>query len=139
MDTLPPLETYEDARLLLEAKGWALAKAAEHLRHVPELARFRLNPSKLSEVSRAGANRRIEPGVAAAVAGRQTWQGSERRRETVTGGLLARHGPRPAIQEPPSVSQRVVRVLRELALRFRRASWRPIAITAASGALVGCL
>jgi hypothetical protein len=133
------LETYEDARLLLEAKGWALAKAAEHLRHVPELARFHLNPSKLSEVSRAGANRRIEPEVAAVVVGMQTWHGYERQTEIVTRGLLARHGARPAVQEPPSVSQRVVRFLRELALRFRRASWRPIAITAASGALVGCL
>jgi hypothetical protein len=140
MSALPPLlETYEEARLLLEAKGWGLAKAAEHLRHVPELARFHLNPSKLSEISRAGANRRIEPEVAAAVVGMQTWHGYERQTEIVTTGLLARHGARPAVQESPSVSQRIVRFLQTLAERFRRLSWRPVAVTAASGALVGCL
>ncbi len=97
MEPLPPLlETYEEARLLLEAKGWGLAKAAEHLRHVPELARFHINPSKLSEISRAGANRRIEPEVAAAVVGMQTWHGYERQTEIVTRGLLALHG------DPPS-------------------------------------
>jgi hypothetical protein len=140
MSTLPPLlETYEEARLLLEAKGWGLAKAAEHLRHVPELARFHLNPSKLSEISRAGANRQIEPEVAAAVVGMQTWHGYERQTEIVTKGLLARHGAEPVVQEPPSVSQRIVRFLRTLAERFHRLSWRPVAVTAASGALVGCL
>jgi hypothetical protein len=36
MNTLPPLlETYEEARLLLEAKGWVITKAAEHLSEMP--------------------------------------------------------------------------------------------------------
>lgn len=40
MSTLSPLlETYEEARLLLEAKGWGVARAAEHLSEMRELAR----------------------------------------------------------------------------------------------------
>jgi hypothetical protein len=37
------LETYEEARLLLEAKGWGLAKAAEHLSELSELDRFNIS------------------------------------------------------------------------------------------------
>jgi hypothetical protein len=140
MSTLPPLlETYEEARLLLEAKGWGIAKAAEHLSELPGMARFHISHNKLSTKTKPGAHNAIEPEVAAAVEGMPTWRGHERKTEIVTAGLLSRHGARPAVQEPPSVSQRVVRLLRELALRFRHASWKPIAITAASGALVGCL
>jgi hypothetical protein len=140
MSTLPPLlETYEEARLLLEAKGWGIAKAAEHLSELPGMARFHISHNKLSTKTKPGAHNAIEPEVAAAVEGLETRRGYERQTEIVTTGLLARHGTRPAVQEPPSVSQRVVRVLREFALRFRHASWKPIAITAASGALVGCL
>src|SRR4051812_12186053 len=36
IDMFRLLETYEEARLLLEAKGWGIAKAAEHLSELPE-------------------------------------------------------------------------------------------------------
>ena len=44
----PLLETYEEARLLLEAKGWGLAKAAEHLSEMPGLASFKISQASLS-------------------------------------------------------------------------------------------
>src|SRR3954469_1771863 len=140
MSTLPPLlETYEEARLLLEAKGWGIAKAAEHLSEMGDLARFHISQAKLSKRTIPGSAFPIEPEVAAAVEGLETRRGYERQTEIVTSGLLARHGESPAIREPPSVSRRVVRFLRELAQRLGRASWRPVAVTAASGALVACL
>lgn len=140
MNALPPLlETYEEARLLLEAKGWGIAKAAEHISEMPDMARFHISSTKLSLKSRAGAASPIEPEVAAVVEGLETRGGYEHQTELVTAGLRAAHAGRPAVQEPPSGRQRVVRFLRGLALRFRRAPWRPVAVTAASGALVGCL
>src|SRR5437868_2329820 len=140
MDTLPPLlETYEEARLLLEAKGWGIAKAAEHLSELPDMARFHLSHTKLSHKTKPGSAFPIEPEVAAAVEGLETWRGYEQQTEIVTTGLRARRGTRPAVQVPPSVRQRVMRALRKLAQRLARASWRPVAVTAASGALVGCL
>jgi len=191
------LETYEEARLLFEAKGWGLAKAAEHLSELPDMARFHLNPTKLSQISKAGANRRIEPEVAAAVEGMETRHGYERQMEIVTRGLLALHGDPPseemerlaaelrerlaasehalklveALEEKAGkrltslgqklaeksaselapklvdavealgekASQRATQFFQTLAERFGRVFWTRIAVTAASGALVGCL
>src|SRR4051812_38875136 len=137
--TLPRLlETYEEARLLLEAKGWGIAKAAEHLSEMPEMARFHISHTKLSMKTKPGADNAIEPEVAAAVEGMETRRGYERQAEIVTTGLLARHGARP----PPArqrIGQRAFRFLRRLAERFGRVFWARIAVTAASGALVGCL
>jgi hypothetical protein len=86
------LETYEEARLLLEAKGWGIAKAAEHLSEMRELARFNISQTKLSKRTTPGSKVPIEPEVAAAVEGMQTWRGYERQVEIVTKGLLALHG-----------------------------------------------
>jgi hypothetical protein len=97
MNTLPPLlETYEEARLLLEAKGWGIAKAADHLSELPGMARFHISHNKLSMKTKPGADNAIEPEVAAAVEGMPTWRGHERKTEIVTRGLLALHG------DPPS-------------------------------------
>ncbi len=139
MSTLPPLlETYEEARLLLEAKGWGIAKAAEHLSELPGMARFHISHNKLSTKTKPGAHNAIEPEVAAAVEGLETRRGYERQTEIVTAGLRARHGARP----PPArqrVDQRAFRLLRRLAERFGRAFWTRIAVTAASGAVVAVL
>ena len=132
------LETYEEARLLLEAKGWGIAKAAEHLSELPEMARFHISHTKLSMKTKPGADNAIEPEVAAAVEGLETRRGYERQTEIVTAGLRARHGapPPPASQR---IAQRAFRFLRRLAERFSRAFWARIAVTAASGALVAVL
>jgi hypothetical protein len=139
MRPLPPLlESYEEARLLLEAKGWGIAKAAEHLSELPGMARFHISHNKLSTKTKPGAHNAIEPEVAAAVEGLETRRGYERQTEIVTTGLLARHGARP----PPArqrIDQRAFRFLRRLAERFSRAFWARIAVTAASGALVAVL
>jgi len=50
------LETYEEARLLLEAKGWGIAKAAEHLSELPEMARFHISQTKVSKKRFRGAS-----------------------------------------------------------------------------------
>src|SRR5688572_4308588 len=141
MSTLPPLlETYEEARLLLEAKGWGIAKAAEHLSEMRELARFHISHPKLSKRTAPGSKFPIEPEVAAAVEGMETRVGYEQQTEIVTAGLLAAHGDRPeaGVRARLPAGQRVSRFLRKLAERFGRAAWKPIAI-AGSGALVGCL
>jgi hypothetical protein len=139
MTPLPPLlETYEEARLLLEAKGWGIAKAAEHLSELPGMARFHISHNKLSTKTKPGAHNPIEPEVAAAVEGLETRRGYERQTEIVTAGLRARHGARP----PPArqrIDQRAFKFLRRLAERFGRAFWTRIAVTAASGAVVAVL
>jgi hypothetical protein len=138
MNTLPPLlETYEEARLLFEAKGWGMAKAAEHLAEMSGLKRFHISHPKLSLRTKPGSKFPIEPEVAAAVEDMQTWHGYERQAEIVAAGLRSAHADRPAARLPPV--QRAWRFLRKLAERFGRLSWRPVAVTAASGALVGCL
>src|SRR6185503_16195563 len=121
MSTLPPLlETYEEARLLLEAKGWGIAQAADHLSELPGMKRFHISHTKLSKKTKPGADNLIEPEVAAAVEGMPTWRGHERKTEIVTSGLLARRGA-----PPPSAGQRIAqrafRLLRRLAERFGRA------------------
>jgi len=131
------LETYEEARLLLEAKGWGIAKAAEHLSEMPEMARFHISHNKLSRKTTPGSAFPVEPEVAAAVEGMETRVGYERQTEIVAAGLRAAHGDRPAARLP--AVQRAWRFLRKLAARIGRLSWRPVAVTAASGALVGCL
>src|SRR4051812_24350782 len=133
------LETYEEARLLLEAKGWGIAKAADHLSEMREMARFHISHTKLSKKTTPGADNPIEPEVAAAVEGMETRRGYERQTEIVTTGLLARHGAPPIADVPAKAHQRAFRFLRKLAERVGRLSWRPVAVTAASGALVGCL
>jgi hypothetical protein len=142
MEPLPPLlETYEEARLLLEAKGWGIAKAAEHLSEMRELARFHISHPKLSKKTAPGSKFPIEPEVAAAVEGMETRIGYEQQTEIVTAGLRAAHAGRPAagVRARLPVGLRVSRFLRKLAERFGRASWKPIFISAGSGALVGCL
>jgi hypothetical protein len=139
--TLPPLlETYEEARLLLEAKGWAITKAAEHLAEMPEMAPFHISHTKLSRKTTRGADKPkpIEPDVAAAVEGMKTWPGCERKTEIVIQGLLARRGARP-LPASLRLGQRAFRFLRRLAERFGRAFWTRIAVTAASGAVVAVL
>src|SRR5688572_28096524 len=157
------LETYEEARLLLEAKGWGLAKAAEHLSEMRELARFNISQTKLSKKTTPGANNAIEPEVAAVVEGLETRVGYERQTEIVTAGLLALHGDPPlldvdrlavelrerlpgnelalklveALEE--KASQRADSFFQKLAERLGRTSGKQIAISAGSGALVGCL
>jgi len=139
MDTLPPLlETYEEARLLMEAKGWGVTKAAEHLAELPEMARLHISHTKFSRKTTLGADAPIEPEVAAAVEGLKTWPGYERKTEIVTAGLLARRGAR-SLPASLKLGQRAFRFLRQLAERFGRAFWTRIAVTAASGALVAVL
>ncbi|HYV43709.1 MAG TPA: hypothetical protein VFA20_02565 [Myxococcaceae bacterium] len=141
MNPLPRLlETYAEARMLLEAKGWPLAAAAEYLAEMPGLKRFHISQAKISKRTTPGSKFPIEPEVAAAVEEMETRIGYERQTEIVTAGLRAAHGDRGSAGRArlPAV-QRVSRFLRKLAERFRRASWRPIIISAGSGALVGCL
>jgi len=141
MEPLPRLlETYEEARLLLEAKGWGIAKAAEHLSEMRDLARFHISHTKLSKKTTPGSAFPIEPEVAAAVEGMETRRGYERQTEIVTTGLLARHGAAPpGANVPAKTHQRVFKFLRKLGEELGRLSWKPVAITAGSGALVGCL
>jgi len=140
MTPLPRLlETYEEARLLLEAKGWGIAKAAEHLSEMRNLARFHISHTKLSKKTTPGSAFPIEPEVAAAVEGMETRIGYERQTEIVTEGLLARHGAPPVADVPAKAHQRVFKFLRKLAEELGRLSWRPVAISAGSGALVACL
>src|SRR5678810_115393 len=109
MSTLPQLlETYEEARLLLEAKGWGIAKAAEHLAEMSGLKRFHILHPKLSKKTTPGSKFPIEPEVAAAVEGMQTWGGYERQTEIVTAGLRAAHG------DPPIVDVDVRQLARDL-------------------------
>jgi hypothetical protein len=115
----------------------SMAKAAEHLREMRELTRFHISHPKLSNKTKPGSKFPIEPEVAAAVECMQTWRGYERQTEIVAAGLRAAHADRPAARLP--AVQRAWRFLRKLAERFVRLSWRPVAVTAASGALVGCL
>src|SRR5512139_245464 len=139
MEPLPRLlETYEEARLLLEAKGWAVTKAAEHLSELPEMAPFHISHTKLSRKTTPGEDNPIEPEVAAAVEGMPTWRGHERKTEIVTQGLLARRGAR-SLPASLKIGQRAFRFLRRLAERFGRAFWARVAVTAASGALVAVL
>src|SRR5258708_12720950 len=60
------LETYEEARLLLEAKGWGIAKAADHLSEMRGLARFHISHPKLSKRTAPGSKFPVEPEVAPA-------------------------------------------------------------------------
>jgi len=91
------LETYEEARLLLEAKGWGVAKAADHLFALPGLGGFNLSSSSFCRKTAPGTKFTIEPEVAAAVQGMETRVGYERQTDIITRGLLALHG------EPPIV------------------------------------
>jgi len=131
------LETYAEARMLLEAKGWPLAAAAEHLAEMPGLKRFHISQAKISKRTTPGSKVPIEPEVAAAVEEMETRVGYERQTEIVTAGLRAAHGDPPAAEV--RAGQRISRFLRTLAVRFGRASWKPIAISAGSGALVALL
>src|SRR4051812_10644416 len=166
MKPLPHLlETYEEARLLFEAKGWGLAKAAEHLSEMPELARFHISHPKLSKKTTPGSKFPIEPEVATAVEGMQTWGGYERQTEIVIAGLRAAHGDPPIVDVdvrqlardlreclPASeLALNLVETLEEkagaraasffqaLAERLGRVSGKQIAISAGSGALVALL
>ena len=91
------LETYEEARLLLEAKGWGVSKAADHLFALPGLAGFNLSSSSFSRKTAPGSKFTIEPEVAAAVEGLETRVGYERQTEIIIRGLLALHGDPPIV------------------------------------------
>src|SRR3954462_8853280 len=98
MRALPRLlETYEEARLLLEAKGWGVSKAADHLFALPGLAGFNLSSSSFSRQTAPGSKFTIEPEVAAAVEGPETRTGYERQTEIIIRGLLALHGDPPIV------------------------------------------
>src|SRR5262245_45514921 len=117
MSTLPPLlETYEEARLLLEAKGWGIAKAAEHLAELPDMARFHISHTKMSKRTAPGSEFPIESEVAEAVEGMETRIGYERQTEIVTSGLRAAHADRPApgVRARLPVGQRAWRFIRRL-------------------------
>src|SRR5213075_1155702 len=103
--------------------------------------RFHISHNKLSTKTKPGAHHPIEPEVAAAVEGMETRRGYERQTEIVAAGLRAAHGDRPAagVRARLPARQRAWRFLRKLTERVGRLSWRPVAVTAASGALVGCL
>src|SRR5262249_49138860 len=109
MTPLPRLlETYEEARLLFEAKGWGLTKAALHLSEMPVLKPFHISHPKLSERATTGSKFPIEHEVAIAIEGMETRVGYERQAEIVTAGLRAIHG------DPPIVDVRqLARDLRE--------------------------
>jgi len=166
MRALPRLlETYEEARLLLEAKGWGVAKAAEHLSEMPGLASFKISQASLSRKTAPGSQFPIEPEVAAAVEGLETRIGFERKTEIVIAGLRAAHGDPPIVDVdvrqlardlreclPASeLALQLVEALEEkagaraasffqtLAERLGRVSGRQIAISAGSGALVALL
>src|SRR5262245_33374315 len=147
------LKTYQEARLLFEAKGWALAKAAEQLSELPEMARFHITHTKLSKKTTPAKKVPIEPEVAAAVEGLKTWGGHERQTEIVIAGLLALHGDPssvelvqvatevrelPASEPALKLVEALERKAGQRAPRLGRAFWTRIAI-AGSGALVGCL
>jgi len=91
------LETYEEARLLLEAKGWGVAKGAEHLSGMKELARFHISQAKLSKKTTPGGRFPIESEVASAVEGMETRVGYERQTDIIIRGLLALHGDPPIV------------------------------------------
>lgn len=156
------LKTYEEARLLFEAKGWDWRRRREHLSEMPEMARFHISHTKLSKKATPETKFPIEPEVAAAVEGMETRAGYERQTEIVTAGLRALHGDSPlldvgqlaaelrerfpadefvlklveALEE--KASQRADSFFQKLAERFGRVSRKQIAIFAGSGALVGC-
>jgi len=139
MSTL--LETYEDARLLFVAKGWGMRQVQQHLSELAELARFRLTHTRLCQYTKAGANKRIEPEVAAAMEGLPTWHGYERQTEIVTKGLLALHGD-PSVDVGPVAAELPGELAQALERKARlpklsRAARRRITI-AGSGAAVGC-
>jgi len=154
------LETYEEARMLLEAKGWGVAKAAEHLAETEALAPFNISQATLSRKTIPGSKVAIEPEVAAAVEGLETRVGYERQSEIVIRGLLALHGDPPIVDVDRLATElrehlpaseftlKLVQALEEKASaratrglfgRLGRLSWKQIAISAGSGAFVGCL
>jgi hypothetical protein len=159
------LETYEEARLLLEAKGWGVSKAAEHLAEMPGLASFNISQASLSRKTAPGSQFPIEPEVAAAVEGLETRIGYERKTEILIAGLRTAHGDPPIVDVdvrqlardlreclPASeLALKLVEALEEkagaraasffqtLAERFGRVSGKQIAISAGSGALVALL
>ena len=91
------LRTYEEARLLMEAKGWGLAKAAEHLAAQPELKKFKVSQASLSRKTSPRVTFPIESEVAAAIEGLETQNGYERLAGVVTAGLRAVHGAPPIV------------------------------------------
>src|SRR5439155_9997669 len=112
----------------------------------------------LSKRTTPGSKFPVEPEVAAAVEGMETRIGYERQREIVTKGLVALHGDPsivdvgqvaadlrerlPASELAPKLVEAVERKAGRHAAskkRLGRAFWKRIAITAGSGALVGCL
>src|SRR5690349_10748988 len=60
------LQTYEEARLLFESKGWGLAKATDYLSELPELKGIKLSQASFSRKTTQGCSVPIEPEVAAA-------------------------------------------------------------------------
>jgi len=122
--TPPLLKTYQEARLLWEAKNWKLTGVADELGEKPELKRFHISHTKLSKKTTSERPSPIEPEVAAAIEALETRPGCERQVEIVTRGLLALHGaaPVPAPVEAGSVQgeeeaapvEDVAKVLKEL-------------------------
>jgi len=93
--TPPLLKTYQDARLLWEAKNWKLTGVSDELGEKTELKRFHISHAKLSKKTTSGSPTPIEPEVAAAVQNLETRPGYERQVEIVTRGRLALQGAAP--------------------------------------------
>src|SRR5690349_17880498 len=94
---MPLLQTYEEARLLWEAKGWGITKVAEHLTKKPELHDFDVLQSTLSRNTSEGKRVPIEPEVAIAIEALETQNWYQGRTEIVIAGLRALHGRSPAV------------------------------------------
>lgn len=109
MKPMPPLlQTYGEARLMIQAKGWPIEKAAEHLSEQSGLEGIHLSHAVISRKSSKGGDIPLEPELAAAIERMGTQRWHEKRAAIVEAGLRALHG------EPPSVDVRqLARDLRE--------------------------
>jgi hypothetical protein len=94
---MPLLWTYEEARLLLEAKGWGITKAAAALSKKPELTDFDVSQASLSRNTSGGKRIAIEPEVAIAIEALETQNWYQGRTEIVIAGLRALHGSSPEV------------------------------------------
>lgn len=94
---MPLLQTYEEARLLWEAKGWGITKVAEYLTKKPELHNFDVSQSTLSRNTSEGKRVPIEPEVALAIEALETQNWYQGRTEIVIAGLRALHGRSPEV------------------------------------------
>ena len=109
METKKPeprlLKTYEEARLLLEARGHGLAKATGHLQSLEELEGFAVSHAVFSTKTSKGRVVPIEPEVAVAIEGMEALPWYVRRGKIVEAGLRAVHGEPPIVDVDVDVHQ----------------------------------